>query len=428
MNVNPYPGVSNWNSRIVIEAKKILSHDSEAVFLPDNSKISKNIIDTCNLLSIGATVVLCGPCQIQEISNSLGKRSYLTSTLQHLDKKDEDNDSFFFINFENAPMPSDLAKVWVATTGTTGTPKFVEHSVKSILELMKPPIKSAVTWGLTYAYYKFAGLQVFLQALKGQAKIVGLEQRISSENTTRLAALFHESGVTHISTTPSLARQLLAAGFRSEFVKVITLGGERAEQRTLTALRQTFPKAKLRHIYASTELGAVLTVADGLEGIPCSMLDGNDRFEFDSQGQLLVRPLAASPGRYVDPTQIFLVNKLFATGDILKKYGDRYLFEGRSSSTVNVGGNKVLPEKIEAFLLNSFPDIQSVVVSGIPNPIMGEVLSATLGVRSGCEVEDLKKEIKARCKEELPSHERPVKYTFTDNLELNESGKTKRNS
>lgn len=51
-------------------------------------------------------------------------------------------------------------------------------------------------------------------------------------------------------------------------LKTITLGGEIATQAILDTLKNTFPDAKLRHIYATTEAGVVFTVKDGIAGFP----------------------------------------------------------------------------------------------------------------------------------------------------------------
>ena len=42
----------------------------------------------------------------------------------------------------------------------------------------------------------------------------------------------------------------------------------------LDAARRALPEARIIHIYASTELGASITVRDGREGFPAELLDG----------------------------------------------------------------------------------------------------------------------------------------------------------
>ncbi|MEI9903088.1 MAG: hypothetical protein WDN06_03190 [Asticcacaulis sp.] len=69
----------------------------------------------------------------------------------------------------------------------------------------------------------------------------------------------------HISGTPYLlARFPDGPGRAAAATEGGDPGGEAADQALLTALRERFPEAHLRHIYATTEAGTVLTVSDGL--------------------------------------------------------------------------------------------------------------------------------------------------------------------
>lgn len=65
-----------------------------------------------------------------------------------------------------------------------------------------------------------------------------------------------------------------------------------------------------------------------------------------------------------------------ATGDLaeLTKRGSIRIL-GRREAVINVGGEKVIPETVEALLLD-LPQVQDVAVTGIPNPLTGQAVCA----------------------------------------------------
>ncbi|MGL4281630.1 MAG: AMP-binding protein, partial [Albidovulum sp.] len=114
---------------------------------------------------------------------------------------------------------------WLMTTsGTTGIPKIVPHSLKSLARsVYRFAPADAPTWGLLYDPTRFAGLQVTLQALIGGGRLVVADtHRPIAEQIAALA----ENGTTHLSATPTLWRRILMVpGHRDLPLKQVTLGG-----------------------------------------------------------------------------------------------------------------------------------------------------------------------------------------------------------
>ena len=82
----------------------------------------------------------------------------------------------------------------------------------------------------------------------------------------------------------------------------ITLGGEVVDQAVLDRLKNAFPKSRLVHIYATTEMGRCFSVNDGLAGFPASYLKAPlpDGVELKIEdGQLMIR--SANSMRMYDP-------------------------------------------------------------------------------------------------------------------------------
>ena len=255
------------------------------------------------------------------------------------------------------PIPNveqtDIARVGLQTSGTTGKPKWAVTTLDRLSSNLKPGDGEQARWLLTFNPGSFAGVQVMLSALIGGHVLIAPPYGASVTDMAELALREH---ATHISGTPTFWRAfLMALGDRPLKPKSVTLGGEAADQAILDALRARFPDAALRHIYATTELGRIFSVADGQAGFPAAWL--GDGLALSERGTLLVS------GK--------------DSGDVVKVEGDRVLFRGRADAMVNVGGVKVYPEQVEAHLLQ-LPCVKESYVTAKPSPITGHILTAEI--------------------------------------------------
>jgi len=210
--------------------------------------------------------------------------------------------------------------------------------------------KKEFKWGLLYGIQRFAGLQVFLQSvISGNTLFI----KENSESLPQTISFFLKHQVSCLSATPTLYRKLLMT---EDFIKlplsVVTLGGEISTQQILNSLKSSFPLAKIRHIYASTEAGVGFSIKDGLEGFPKEFLyskSNNFELKLSDQNTLMIKSLSQAKN-YVNSTNLINENGFIDTGDLINIKGNRCFFAGRLSGTINIGGNKVSPEFIESFL------------------------------------------------------------------------------
>ncbi|MFH8367680.1 class I adenylate-forming enzyme family protein [Streptomyces sp. NPDC018031] len=107
----------------------------------------------------------------------------------------------------------------------------------------------------------------------------------------------------------------------------------------------------------------------------------------------------------------------FTTGDLARWEGDALVLEGRLSTCINVAGTKVSPEEIEAVLL-AYPDVASCLVSGVPDPVLGQRISATVTP----ETVDLVK-LDRFCRERLSDSRTPHAFAAVAELPTTETGK-----
>jgi acyl-CoA synthetase (AMP-forming)/AMP-acid ligase II len=320
------------------------------------------------------------------------------------------------------------ATKWLLTTsGTTGVPKFVEHSVESLTRRIRPSVDSPEPpphWGLLYEWSRFAGLQVVLQALLSRAVLVAPGPRAVTEQIAVLAA----EGCTHLSATPTVWRKLLMTPHVEQLpLRQITLGGEIADQDVLRALAQRFPNARITHIFASTEAGAAFSVSDGRPGFPRRYLDTPPQGIQLAirEGRLHVRNELVA-GEYIGGDRFRDEDGFVDTGDEVAIDGERVRFLGRASGVINVGGDKVHPETVETVLLEH-PDVAMARVWAKGNPMTGSVVAAeVVPVTWPDDQAAFRKAVIEHCKRNLRRTEVPALVRLSPVLETTGAGKVTR--
>ena len=316
----------------------------------------------------------------------------------------------------------------LATSGTTGRPKLVAHTLATLSRTARPgrPGDTPARWGLLYDYTRFAGLQVVLQALFGGSKLIIPTPTASLRD--RLATLAAQ-GCTHLSATPTLWRSITMTPGATELpLRQVTLGGEIADTRILSSLKSTYPQARITHIYASTEAGVGFSVKDGEAGFPAIYLDAPPAGLVLRlvDGRLQIKNTAIRPTYIGTGDRFGADDGWIDTGDNVERVGDRIHFLGRASGVINVGGNKVHPEEVERLLL-SHPEIQSARVFSKSSPIMGALVVADIvPSQSPQDPTAFRASIKAHLREQVEPYKIPAILNLVDRLETTATGKLAR--
>lgn len=315
---------------------------------------------------------------------------------------------------------------WVlATSGTTGTPKLIEHQLATLTRTVRAdPVRGKeFIWGLLYDPNRFAGLQVILQALFSGSSLV-LPEYI--DFNSQVASLLSYP-VNALSATPTLWRKLLMDGQITRLpLRQLTLGGETADQLILDALKTGFPKARIIHIYASTEAGTGFAVQDGRAGFPITWLNNPDHapsLKINANQHLLIKPNLLPNGAEIN-TRLDGEGYL-DTQDVVRVDEDRVFFIGRASGAINVGGNKVHPEILETYL-RSINDVIDARVFAKSNSIMGQLVAAEVVLSKQAEPKALRQLIIQSCRRDLESWETPVLINFVNALKETAAGKRER--
>jgi acyl-coenzyme A synthetase/AMP-(fatty) acid ligase len=331
------------------------------------------------------------------------------------------------LEYERGPQ---AATEWVLlTSGTTGPPKLVAHTLASLTGAIATgsTAPDRMVWSTFYDIRRYGGLQIFLRAAFTGASLV-----LSSADEATGDFLARAAGhtVTHISGTPShWRRALMSPSAHRIDPEYVRLSGEIADQGILNQLRSTYPLARIAHAFASTEAGLAFDVDDGAAGFPASAIRETPGVEMKViYGSLRIRSgRTASCYLGEDAPALMDAEGFVDTCDLLELRDGRYHFVGRRDGMINVGGMKVHPEEVEA-VINRHPGVQMSLVRAKKNPITGSLVVADVVLRGAPEnsrerVDELQDDILHFCRQTLSSHKVPAAINVVATLRVAESGK-----
>ncbi len=114
------------------------------------------------------------------------------------------------------------------------------------------------------------------------------------------------------------------------------------------------------------------------------------------------------------------------SGDLVAMRNERVLFLGRDSGAINVGGNKVVPEEVEA-VIREVDGVGEVLVKPKGSGVMGQLVTAEIQPRTpDTDRAALKKEIMSHCRARLEKYKVPALIRFVTEIEHNPTGKISR--
>ncbi len=324
-------------------------------------------------------------------------------------------------------MEAAVPHVTVATSGTSGPPKLVRHSWESVLAAARLATQwHDLAWLFVYDATRWAGIQVWAQAILTAGRLV----IPASRDPDTVARAIADEGVAILPATPTLLRRLLTSAdpavLAQNKLARITLGGEAADADLLARAHEAFPQAGITQVYATTELGEVYRVADGLPGFPAAWLGtplvGGVSLKGRRDGELMVRASR-------DAAEV-------GTGDLVELHGDRYVFAGRRTDAIIVGGAKVFPKRVEE-VIREVPGVAEARVFGVPSSVTGELVAAEIMLAPEVAADaaakptdgtggEIKAAVLAHCREALEPHAVPRLVEIVKKITTTPAGKTSR--
>ena len=316
-----------------------------------------------------------------------------------------------------AEGPADDAEVLILTTGTTGAPKAARYLWSRLASQARVSEDQGSTrWLLAYNLNHFGGMQMLLHVLSNRATLV----LPASLRPVDAVAAMERHEVTHVSATPTFWRmakvQVPIERLQAIPVRHVTLGAEAASGDLLDELRRWFPRARIVHIFAATEVGSCFSVDDGRDGAPASILERGEesavQFRIED-GELFIRSRNGMIGYFGE--EVTVNDGWRSTGDLVEQSGDRIHFVGRKSERINVGGVKVDPLPVEQ-RVQRVPRVVLARVYGKANAITGNLVAVDVVLEPDADRAAAEREIRRACND-LPPQARPRLVRFVEELE-----------
>lgn len=304
-------------------------------------------------------------------------------------------------------------EITMYTSGTTGRPKKISHQLASLTRTVKISSKFADNiWAFCYNPTHYAGLQVFLQAFNNMNTIIYTFDYTQDELYEALIS----NKVTSISATPTFYRtNLLNINLEMPNIRYVTLGGERFDRDLANKLKNIFPNAKIRNIYASTEAGSIFSSDSDYFIIKNEY---SDYIKIDDNGELLISNKLL--GKSED---LSVSSEWYHTGDIVELVEeDKFKIVSRNTEMINVGGYKVNPNEIEEEI-KKVQGVLDVLVTARKNKLTDNILVAQIVKMTGLDEMELEKRIIEELNKLLQKWKIPRIFKFVDEIDKTRTGK-----
>lgn len=323
---------------------------------------------------------------------------------------------YHFENIESlvTALQQSTSQITIFTSGTTGQPKKVVHSLETLTRSVRigDKYKNQV-WAYAYNPTHMAGLQVFFQAFENLNTLVNVFNRQRSEVLDKIA----QYQITHISATPTFYRLLLPLEVPYETVQRVTLGGEKSDNHLYENIRKIFPSARINNVYASTEAGSLFAAKGDSFQIPEKI---RDKFLVVEDELLIHKALLGQSDSFK------FDGDYYHSGDLIEWVNQAegiFKFKSRKNELINVGGYKVNPGEVEDSI-NAMEGVRQSLVYGKANSILGNVLIAEVQLEADSTLTEL--DIRKALKGQLQDFKIPRKIKFVESFSLTRTGKLKR--
>lgn len=304
-------------------------------------------------------------------------------------------------------------QITMYTSGTTGRPKKITHKLSTLIRTVKISNKfSDNVWAFCYNPTHFAGMQVFFQALLNMNTIIYIFDNIQRE----LCKTLIDNNVTNISATPTFYRtNIFNFNDAIQSVRYVTLGGERFDKNLADKLKDIFPNAKIRNIYASTEAGSIFSSDSDYFVIDKSF---SEYIKIDAKGELLINEKLLGSSE-----ELLIKDGWYHTGDIVELVDEnKFKIISRNTEMINVGGYKVNPNEVEEEI-KKIEGIIDVLITSRQNKLIGNVIVAEIVKSSDVDENELETIIINNLNVKLQKWKIPRIIKFVKEIDKTRTGK-----
>ncbi len=348
---------------------------------------------------------------------------------------------------------SDISLLYF-TSGTTGEPKMVAHNFlyplghiitgkywhnlddSSLHLTLADTGWGKAVWGKLYGQW-IAGANVF---------VYDFEKFTPSDVLRKI----HDFKITSLCAPPTIFRFLIREDVKAydlSSLRYCTIAGEALnpsvyeEWLALTGIR-------LMEAYGQTETTLTIGTFPWMEAKPGSMGVPSPAYDIDlvdaegrscppgQQGEIVIRldngsPVGLFEEYLYDPelTAAACSDGFYRTGDVAYRDEDGYFwFVGRADDVIKSSGYRIGPFEVESALM-THPGVVECAITGVPDPIRGQVVKATIVLSAEYKArigDDLVKELQDHVKQTTAPYKYPRVVEFVDELPKTISGKIRR--
>lgn len=336
-------------------------------------------------------------------------------------------------------VPGDDAFV-VYTSGSTAAPKAVVHGQWAVAR--QPPVLATYfdvrsgdrTLSLLPAFW-MGGISAALQVLSTGSTLL----YSTSPDVDVVLDTIERHDVTNIVVWHMLAKLQVAAttrGLDLSAVKITTGptyddNGEpipRRLQTRMLGMSESFAPHSAESVTRRLPESKAGAAGRAVNGIERRVVDPHTGVEVAAGevGELHLRGGALMTGFYKVPRhEVFTADGFFPTSDLVRIDADGYaFFVGRTSDMIKTNSANVSRLEVEA-ALNALPEVELALVAGLPDPELGELVTAAVVPTTGSETHEA--DLRAALRETLSSFKVPRRIVFIthDDIPRTQTGKVR---
>lgn len=384
----------------------------------------------------------CPTWQVKLMVN--GKRDGWDDFMTEMEKAPED--------FERVPTHADDPMILYFSSGTTGNPKMALHPYTYALG----HLATAKYWhnvdpeGIHFTIADTGWGKAVWGKLYGQmfmescVFVYDFDKFVAADILNKI----QQYGITSLCCPPTMFRFFLQEDVKSWDLSKLTYCTIAGEALSPDVFHKWYEATgiKLMEGFGQTETTLLIANLVGMEPKPGSM--GKPIPQYDVMiadedgepvqpgvtGEIVVKldqgkPLGLFDCYYRDEkrTKEAMHDGLYHTGDTAWMDEDGYYwYVGRTDDVIKSSGYRIGPFEIES-VLAEHPAVLECAVTGVPDPLRGNVVKATIVLRPGFTAsEELKQELQNHVKRETAPYKYPRVVEFVDELPKTVNGKIRR--